>query len=254
MTASSAPFPTATLAGGPEAAPGALPVTSVDVVIFTVREEWLEVLLVQRNEEPARGSWALPGGCIQPDLDLDLEHAALRKLKEKTGVETPYLEQLQTVGNSRRDPRGWSLTVVFFALIPSDRIRIAHGNGTRDARWVPIVGTGVENSLAFDHNEILATAVERLRNKVEYTALPIHLMPDEFTLTDLQRVFETVLARPVNKGAFRRRIRDAGIVQAVHGKKRLGSNRPAQLYRVKPSSSGHFFQRTLIRKDIGEGP
>lgn len=221
------------------------PLTTVDTVIFTVKDGALQVLLVKRNDHPAKGKWALPGGFLRLDTDRHLEHAALRILKSKTGVDSPYLEQLMTVGNRKRDPRGWSVTVVYFALINSEAIELLSGGNTDDVAWCPIVDNSVKRALAFDHKSLLSEAIDRLRAKTEYTALPVHMLPEQFTLTDLQRTFEIILARPIDKSAFRRRIRDADILEEIEGAFRGGANRPAQLYRLKTGSQQHFFPRTI---------
>jgi ADP-ribose pyrophosphatase YjhB (NUDIX family) len=220
------------------------PLTTVDVVIFTVRDDALHVLLVQRpaaGDEPFPGAWALPGGFVDIEKDKDLEACAMRKLKEKTGVVSPYLEQLGSWGGATRDPRGWSATHAYFALLPS-----TSGAGTHapDAQWFPIVAGKVKPRLAFDHAEILEAAVQRLRSKVEYTSLPAYLMPSEFTLPDLQRAYEIVLDRPLEKSAFRTRILATDLIEPV-ARMRKGPNRPAQLYRLKKAKSPVYFARTF---------
>jgi len=223
------------------------PLTSVDLVIFTVRETRLQVLLAQRPEAPGEPyplAWALPGGFIDVDRDANVEACARRKLAEKTGVASPYLEQLGSWGSRTRDPRGWSTTHAYFALMPSDGVEPRAGGYAAAARWHPVQGDGVKERLAFDHAEILATAIERLRSKVEYTSLPAFLLPEEFTLTELQQVYEVVLDRPLNKSAFRTRVRDAGLIVEVP-RQRSGPNRPAQLYRLKDRRQPVFFPRTF---------
>ncbi|MET3839008.1 NUDIX hydrolase [Bradyrhizobium sp. OAE829] len=220
------------------------PLTTVDVVIFAVRDDALQVLLVQRpaNEgEPFPDSWALPGGFVDTDRDRDLEACAVRKLREKTGMVSPYLEQLGSWGSAGRDPRGWSATHAYFALMPD---LPASGPGAADARWFAVGSGKPRVRLAFDHAEILEAAVQRLRNKVEYTSLPAYLMPPEFTLPDLQRVYEIVLDRPLEKSAFRTRMLAADLIEPV-AKMRKGPNRPAQLYRLKKARSPVFFARTF---------
>lgn len=220
------------------------PLTTVDVVIFAVREGALCVLLVRRPErenEPFPGAWALPGGFVDVERDGDLEACAVRKLKEKTGVVSPYLEQLGSWGGARRDPRGWSATHAYFALVPAASAGTLLGP---DAHWFPISGDRVKPKLAFDHGDILAAAVRRLRNKVEYTSLPAYLMPTEFTLPDLQRTYEIVLDRPLEKSAFRTRMLAADLIEPI-GKMRKGPNRPAQLYRLKKARAPVFFVRTF---------
>lgn len=220
------------------------PLTTVDVVIFTVRDDRLQVLLVQRpadENEPFPAAWALPGGFVDTGRDADLQSCALRKLKDKTGVVSPYLEQLGSWGSATRDPRGWSATHAYFALLPAAPLA---GAGAADARWFP-VGTGKGKlKLAFDHTEILEAAIQRLRSKVEYTSLPAYLMPPEFTLPDLQRVYEVVLDRPLEKSAFRTRMLTADLIEPV-ARMRKGPNRPAQLYRLKKTKSPIYFARTF---------
>ncbi|MBB4375647.1 ADP-ribose pyrophosphatase YjhB (NUDIX family) [Bradyrhizobium sp. SBR1B] len=218
------------------------PLTTVDVVIFTILDDSLQVLLMQRpagEGEPFPLSLALPGGFVDVTKDRDLAACAARKLKEKTGVTSPYLEQLGSWGSATRDPRGWSATHAYFALIPADASVLAN-----DAHWFPIRGGRLKDKLAFDHGDILATAIQRLRNKVEYTSLPAYLMPPEFTLPDLQRVYEIVLDRPLEKSAFRTRILSADMIEPV-AKMRRGPNRPAQLYRLKKGSEPVYFVRTF---------
>jgi ADP-ribose pyrophosphatase YjhB (NUDIX family) len=224
------------------------PLVTVDVPIFALRGDRLGVLLVKRaegREEPFPGRWALPGGFVDVDRDEDLEACALRKLREKTGIAAPYLEQLGSWGSAHRDPRGWSVTHVYFALVPADEVAAPHGGGNASAAaWHEIVGDGVREPLAFDHGAILAAALERLRGKVEYTSLPAFLLPREFTLSELQRVYETVLGRPLEKSAFRTRVLATELLTEVP-RVREGPNRPAQLYRLRNRRAPIFFQRTF---------
>lgn len=224
------------------------PLSTVDVAIFSVRDDRLHVLLVQRNDdpdEPYPKQWALAGGFVDMDKDESLEACALRKLREKTGVITPYLEQLGCWGGKSRDPRGWSITHVYFALIPADAAaEPVRGENAAAAKWAPLTRNGVSEALAFDHGQILAAAIARLRNKVEYTSLPAFLLPREFTLSDLQRTYEIVLGRKLEKSAFRTRVLATDLVTPLPRFKQ-GPNRPAQLYRIKSLGSPIFFQRTL---------
>ena len=227
--------------------PSARPLTSVDLAIFAVREGALRVLLVQRPDdagEPFPSSWALPGGFVDVAADRDLEACAARKLKEKTGLASPYLEQLGSWGGAARDPRGWSATHAYMALIPGVAPPVEKGANAADVEWAPIAGQGVRRKLAFDHDTILAAAVSRLRSKVEYTSLPTFLLPREFTLSDLQGVYEVILGRKLEKSAFRSRILAADVVEPVP-RVRRGSNRPAQLYRLKRRKRPVIFARTF---------
>ncbi len=229
-----------------------VPLTSVDLVIFTIKDQALHVLLVQRGEHPFKGMWALPGGFIDIHNDDDLEATALRKLYQKTGVKTPYLEQLQGFGNRARDPRGWSATFSYFALIPSENIQLVHGANADAARWFVIEDGGIALDLAFDHAQILRVAVQRLRSKVEYSSLPVHLLPEEFTLSELQRVHEIVLGRSIDKSAFRKRIREGDFLEEVPNGWRHGSNRPARLYRLARGQPTVYFTRTMVGRETGK--
>lgn len=224
-----------------------VPLTSVDMAIFTVRDGQLQVLLVKRAQHPALGQWALPGGFIDAQKDNTLDDTARRKLGEKTGVYAPYLEQVASFGSANRDPRGWSVTVSYFALIASDDISLSKDDSSEEVTWVAIESVEKEFNLAFDHQAILKISYERLKSKVQYTSLPINLLPDEFTLTELQKIFEIILGVAVEKKSFRRRMNDADILQET-GTMRTGSNRPAKLYRVKANGNNHFFARNI------EGP
>lgn len=236
--------------GGREAAvlPGLefeRPLTTVDVVIFAVRDASLCVLLVRRptdSDEPYPGYWALPGGFVDTARDADLEACALRKLREKTAIDAAYLEQLGSWGSAARDPRGWSATHVYFSLIPSDVLELRPGGNATDLQWFPVRDDKVEEALAFDHDGLLKAAVARLRAKVEYTSLPAFLMPSEFTLTELQQTYEVILARELEKKAFRTRVLSANLLDAVPRVK-SGSNRPAQLYRLRRKRQLHLFAR-----------
>ncbi|KAB2310642.1 NUDIX hydrolase [Betaproteobacteria bacterium SCN2] len=226
------------------------PLTTVDVVIFTVLESGLNVLLVQRPEdpnEPYPGGWALPGGFVDIENDQDLESCARRKLKEKTGVDTPYLEQLGSWGGTTRDPRGWSATHVYFALIPAQDAVLQKGANAQDVAWFPVNQSVAKAKLAFDHLEILQAAISRLRNKVEYTSLPAYLLPEKFTLSELQHMYEVVMERPIEKSAFRTRVLSSNLVTPIQGM-REGPNRPAQLYRLTDPNRPVFFPRTFKQK------
>jgi ADP-ribose pyrophosphatase YjhB (NUDIX family) len=230
--------------GGPGTLDFPRPLTTVDVAIFAIREDALQVLLVQRpagENEPFPEFWALPGGFVDTDRDPDLEACAVRKLREKTGMVSPYLEQLGSWGSASRDPRGWSATHAYFALLPDIPVSSA---GAADARWFAVGSGKLKVRLAFDHADILEAAVQRLRNKVEYTSLPAYLMPPEFTLPELQRVYEIVLDRPLEKSAFRTRMLAADLIEPL-AKMRKGPNRPAQLYRLKKTRSPVYFARTF---------
>ena len=223
----------------------AAPLVTIDVVILTLRDGHLQVLLMKRGAEPFGGSWALPGGYIHPEEDADLDAAARRILHAKAGIRTPYMEQLQGFGDAKRDPRGWTATFAYFALIASDALVLKEGANAEEVAWRQIKGERVETPLAFDHARILGAAVSRLRSKVEYTSLPAQLLPPKFTLPDLQKVYEQILGRQIDKSAFRKRMAEAAFLEPVAGEKRPASNRPAQLYRIKRGRGTIFFDRTI---------
>lgn len=226
-------------------APDKRPIVSVDLAIFALTADGLEVLLAQRGAEPFTGRWALPGGWIHVDEDENLEAAARRVLSDKTGVAAPYFEQVGVFGDGKRDPRGWSLSVTYMALIAQDAVSLQHGGNITDVAWHPIAGDRSVEPLAFDHAAILKAALTRLRNKVEYTTLPVHLLPEAFTLSELQAVYERLLGRLLDKSAFRKRIAEVDFIEPISGEMRRGSNRPAQLYRLKQAHSTAFFDRTI---------
>lgn len=221
-----------------------VPLMTVDMAIFTIRKNKLHVLLVKRSQHPSMGRWALPGGFIDLKKDHQLADTARRKLKEKTGVDTPYLEQVETFGSDQRDPRGWSVTVAYFALIPNDYIEVMDVEGSEEIVWVDFYDIPKKYRLAFDHEEILQVCYERLKAKVQYTSLPINLLPKAFTLTELQNIFEIILGKNVEKKSFRRRILEADIVKET-GNMKTGNTRPAKLYEVKKIGESHYFSRNI---------
>jgi 8-oxo-dGTP diphosphatase len=224
------------------------PLVTVDLVIFAVQEEALKVLLVRRSsdeQDPFPGRWALPGGFVDVKRDRSLQDCAVRKLKDKTGVSTPYLEQLGSWGDADRDPRGWSATHAYFALIQAPEWMPANPTTSADqameSHWVA-VDEASRKRLAFDHTQILATAVSRLRSKVEYTSLPAFLLAEPFTLPQLQRTYEVVLGRAMDKSAFRRRMLDADFLEEAGPTDGLQS-RVAMGYRIKDRGQAMTFPR-----------
>jgi 8-oxo-dGTP diphosphatase len=217
------------------------PALTVDPVIFTLREDKLQALLVQRGEEPFLGSWALPGGFVQ--IEESLEDAVLRELEEETGLKAAYLEQLYTYGEPNRDPRGRVVTVAYFALIRADApIRPEGGQDAAQAHWFPVDDLP---PLAFDHDEIVAYALRRLRYKLEYTAVGFELLPAEFTLSELQYTYEIILGENLDKRNFRRRILDANVIEPTPHM-RSGEGRPARLYRYRPDAVAEVKVRRLF--------
>jgi|SRR6185369_833401 8-oxo-dGTP diphosphatase len=197
---------------------------TVDIVIFTIQEGVLKVLLIKRAIPPFLGQCAIPGGFVHEDEDLD--QAALRELQEESGVTDVYLEQLYSFGDPNRDPRGRVITVAYFALISPDR-KLMAGSDAAAAAWYPIDQLP---PLAFDHATILNYALQRLRNKLEYTTVGFQLLPEKFTLTELQAVYEAILGKKLDKRNFRRKMSLLRILKPLREHRR-GGQRPAQLYR-----------------------
>jgi len=215
------------------------PSVTVDVVIFTLRNDDLQVLLVRRKVKPYAGRWAIPGGFVRPDEPL--ETAARRELEEETGVRDVYLEQLYTFGDPRRDPRGRVITVAYFALIPAP-LALRAGSDASDARWWSMDDLP---ALAFDHAKILDYALTRLRYKLEYTAVGFQLLPPQFTLSELQKAYEIVLGVQLDKRNFRRKILEADIIEET-GEYRAGEGRPAMQYRFRPDAVAETKARRLF--------
>jgi 8-oxo-dGTP diphosphatase len=220
------------------------PSVTVDVVIFTLIERQLHVLLVQRKRWPYEGFWAIPGGFV--NMDESLEEAARRELEEETGVRDVYLEQLYTFGTPGRDPRTRVISVAYFALIGADTQTLRLSDETSDLRWFSV--ESLPKPLAFDHDAILEAALDRLRSKLEYTTLAFQLLPEEFTLSELQEVYECILGERLDKRNFRRKVEGApdrtlsGIVEPT-GRLRYGKGRPAELYRFRNEGRSEFVFR-----------
>ena len=202
---------------------------TVDIVIFTARDKELQVLLVRRGVPPFQGLHAIPGGFIRSEESP--EGAALRELYEEAGVRNVFLEQLYTFGDPGRDPRGRVITIAYYALAAADQITLAAGADAAEAGWFPLRALP---ALAFDHQKILDYAVGRLRNKLEYTTVGFELLPQKFTLVELQAVYEAILGRRLDKRNFRRKIALLRILKPLREWRKTG-RKPAQLYRFAAS-------------------
>jgi len=204
------------------------PSVTVDVIVFAVMEQQLKVALIKRGIAPFKNKWAIPGGFVQ--IDESLEDAARRELAEEAGVEGVFLEQLYTFGDLNRDPRGRVITVAYYALAPSGDIALSASTDAREAKWFAVDELP---PLAFDHKEIFGRALERLKNKVEYSSIAYSLLPPKFRLTELQQVYEIILGRPLDKRNFRKRMLSLGLLEATKQVDKSGAHRPAQLYKFK---------------------
>ncbi len=209
------------------------PAVTVDLVIFTIAEDELKVLLIKRGGEPFRGKWALPGGFV--GIDESLETAAARELQEEAGVTNIYLEQLYTFGEPERDPRGRVISVAYFALIDAERQRIVAASDAVEAQWHGVFDRRIGARLAFDHRRILDYAVWRLRNKIEWTTVGYELLPRKFTLSELQRVYEIILQKPVDKRNFRKKVLAQGRIRELDETRSDGAHRPAKRYAFRKS-------------------
>ena len=236
------------------------PSVTVDLALLTVRDGTLQVLLTKRERAPDEGKWALPGGFVR--IAESLEQAAERVLREKAGLRRIFFEQLYSFGALGRDPRGRVITIAYYALVEAAKFDRAlsldralgvfeilvpwEGIGAdRAAMTIAICNTDGETApLAFDHAEILAMAVRRLRGKLDYSPVGFELLPERFTLRQLQDVHEAILGSKLNKPAFRRRMLDKGVLHATGERESGVTYRPAELYRfVEPP------EQTILRKD-----
>ena len=203
------------------------PAVTTDVVIFTIRDEQLKLLLIKRSGAPFKGKWALPGGFVQ--LGEDLDTGAQRELEEETGVSGVYLEQLYTFGAVKRDPRERVITVSYYALIPSEKIAL---RAATDAEAVGWFGMDELPALAFDHQDMVNMAHKRLTDKLDYSTIAFQFMANEFTLSELQNVYEIILQEELDKRNFRKWILALEQVEETGNERREGACRPAKLYRV----------------------
>lgn len=211
------------------------PIATVDIVTLALKDGALHVALYQRNKPPFEGAYGLPGGYVHVDEDANLDATARRVLREKALLKGVYLEQLGTFSGADRDPRGWSISAAYVALLPEERI-----SGARLAKADPL-----PRKLPFDHRTIVKAALARVRSKSVYSTLPTFLMPDEFTITELRDVYQVVLGvERIDLAGFRKKILDLRAIEPVEGKMRTGGHRPAQLYR-RPVKDVALFDRTI---------
>lgn len=204
------------------------PMITVDVVVFTVRQGKLKVLLIKRKYSPFKDKWALPGGFIRGGEEL--LHASARELEEETGVRGVYLEQLYTFGAPRRDPRGRVITVAYFALVSPDKMQL---RASYDAKEAKLFEVNKLPHLAFDHRKILTYAIIRLRNKIQYTNVAWSLLPQKFTLSEIQKFYETIWGKRLDKRNFRKKILSLGLLNVLPSVRKGLRQRPAKLYAFK---------------------
>jgi len=199
---------------------------TVDCVVFGFDEGELKVLLIQRALEPFKGKWALPGGFVRVDETLD--EAARRELEEEAGLKDVFLEQLYTFGDVNRDPRERVVSVAYYALVKLTAHDTRAATDAAGARWFPVSKVP---KLAFDHADILATALARLKGKVQYQPIGFELLPPKFTLSQLQHLYEAVLETELDKRNFRKKVLSFGLLVPLKETQMVGRHRPAQLFR-----------------------
>ena len=180
---------------------------TVDCVVFGFDESELKVLLIERGREPFKGKWALPGGFVQVNETLD--EAARRELTEETGLKNVFLEQLFTFGAVKRDPRERVVSVAHYALVKLTDYKARAASDAANAEWFPVAKLP---KLAFDHAEIIATALGRLQGKVRYQPIGFELLPPKFTLSELQHLYEAILETPLDKRNFRKKVLGFGLL------------------------------------------
>jgi 8-oxo-dGTP diphosphatase len=215
------------------------PAVAADIVIFSVIQNDLKVLLIKKGRDPFKGYFALPGGFVR--IHETLEVAAFRELYEETGIKDVYLEQLYTFGALKRDPRGRVISVSYYALLDATKIK---PKVTGDEQIEHVDWYSVDNmpKLAYDHEEIVKYALKRLRYKLEYTSVGLELLPEHFTLTQLQSLYETILNEKLDKRNFRKKIQSLNILIETKEYKK-GQHRPAKLYMFKKTKHESPFKR-----------
>lgn len=199
---------------------------TVDCVVFGFDEGALKILLIRRGIAPFKNQWALPGGFVKPEETLD--DAARRELQEETGLREIYLEQLYTFGEIQRDPRERVISVAYFALVRRADYLPEASTDADEAAWFE---AGETPRLAFDHTEILKTALERLRGKIRWQPVGFELLPEKFTLTQFQGLYEAILGRALDKRNFRKKLLALSLLSPLDEHTTAGSRRPAQLFR-----------------------
>jgi 8-oxo-dGTP diphosphatase len=214
--------------------PYPMPFTRLEVALLGVVDGELHVLLARRAGAPHAGRWALPGGVLRIDLDHSLDEAARRVARERLGIEIPRLRQLTAIGGPTRDPRApWGLSIVYRALVLAEKLAPVAGKRIEALEWRPAEEAAADAKLAFDHHRLVSLALAELRDEIESLELPDELLPEPFTLGELQFACEAILGHPLDKSSFRRRLADRDLVGPVKGAQRTGPFRPAQLYSKK---------------------
>jgi 8-oxo-dGTP diphosphatase len=208
---------------------------TVDAVVFTILDKRLKILLVKRKYAPFEGKFALPGGFVR--INENIEAAAARELEEETGVKGIYLKKMPSFGDVGRDPRGRVVTVPFLALIDGVEVKLHATGDAALARWhdayaLPEIG--------FDHKQIFEMALEELRDELESTSVAVEIMPPKFTLTEMQNAYEIIKNKKLDKRNFRKKMKEIGLLKELPETKMEGAHRPAQLYSFKSKGYKHI--------------
>lgn len=214
------------------------PAVTTDIAVFSIFENQLNILLIQRANEPFKHHWALPGGFV--DMDEDLKEGAARELHEETKLSHLYLEQLYTFGAPQRDPRERVITVAYYALAASSDVSHAQaGSDAVKTTWFPVSSLP---TLAFDHKNIIDAALERILSKIRYSTIALQLLPQQFTLHELQNLYEIILNESLDKRNFRKRILALDCIVENGEQRRDGQHRPAKLYVAKNPNKIDFLK------------
>ena len=201
---------------------------TADAVVFTILNKELKILLIKRKKEPFKGKFALPGGFVE--LNENLEQAAKRELEEETGVKNIFLKNLHAFGNVKRDPRGRVITIPFLALIDGEKIKLHATSDAELAKWYSVYSLP---ELGFDHNKIIKDALKHLRFEIQNTNIAFQIMPDKFTLSELQNAYEIILDKKLDKRNFRKKLAELDLLKPLSETKMAGAHRPAKLYSFK---------------------
>lgn len=199
---------------------------TVDAVVFGYKpDEGISVLLIKRKHDPYKGAWAIPGGFVEADEAL--EDAVARELKEETGIEVNYLEQLYTFGSPKRDPRKRIVSVAYYALVKPDIYEVHAADDAEGAEWFNIEKLP---RLAFDHAEILEMAIFRLRNKISYEPVGFELLDKHFPFSELHKLYETLYGKSIDRRNFKKKFLALDLLKELKEKNSGGKGRPGILY------------------------
>lgn len=207
------------------------PSVTVDCIIFGLDDDSLKILLIERGGEPFKNYWALPGGFVEMNETLDA--AAMRELEEETGIKDTFMEQLYTFGDVARDPRGRVISVAYFALVKLSNYKVTAASDAKRAEWFPI---NKMPKLAFDHDKIFQMALDRLKNKVHYQPVGFALLPEKFTLSQLQKLYELILEKNLDKRNFRKKILSMNLLIDLQERQKGVAHRSAKLYKFDKKS------------------